>query len=250
MSNVSPAIPTPSGFQSPSSYSPHITVSFALSGKQLPADHGYLLYSAIARATQRGSSPTVREGVGTEPGAVATGASRALHKTDWLGIELISGFPSGPGLITLPERGATLRLRIPANHYRDVLPLAGKRLDIGGHQIRIGLPVARPLEAAPALYARGVTIKKFTDPDPFLEAVNRQLDALGVKGSAELPLDEQGRYRRRIVTIHGKSVVGFSVAVHDLHDDDSLKLQSFGIGGRRAMGCGIFGPIKDALKEK
>jgi len=135
-----------------------------------------------------------------------------LQKTDWLAIELISGFPSGPGLITLPDRGATLRLRIPADHYRDVLPLAGKRLDIGGHQIRLGLPVARPLESAPSLYARVVTIKKFTEPVPFLEAVNRQLDALGVKGTAELPRDEQGRYRRRIVTIHGKSVVGFSVS--------------------------------------
>ena len=238
MSDVSPAIPTPSGFQSPSSYFPHITV-FALSGKQLPADHGYLLYSAISRATQQGSSPTVREGVASGTGIKP---ASALHNVDWLGIELISGFPSGPGLITLPERGATLRLRIPADHYRDVLPLAGKRLDIGGHQIRLGLPVARPLEPAPSLYARVVTIKKFTEPEPFLEAVNRQLDALGVKGSAELPRDEQGRYRRRIVTIHGKSVVGFSVAVHDLNDDDSLKLQSFGVGGRRAMGCGIFNP--------
>jgi CRISPR-associated endonuclease/helicase Cas3 len=174
----------------------------------------------------------------------------ALHKTDWLAIELISGFPSGPGLIALHSpnsklgtRNSKLCLRIPADHYRDVLPLAGKRLDIGGHQIRLGLPVARPLEPGPSLYARVVTIKKFTEPDPFLEAVNRQLDSLGVKGTAELPRDEQGRYRRRIVTIHGKSVVGFSVAVHNLNDDDSLKLQSFGIGGRRAMGCGIFNPI-------
>ena len=243
MSDVSPAIPTSSGFQSPPGYFPHITVSFALSGNQLPADHGYLLYSAVSRATQHGSSPTVREGVGTEPGAVAIGSSRALHNTDWLGIELISGFPSAPGLITLPERGATLRLRIPADHYRDVLQLAGKRLDVGGHQIRLGLPVARPLEPAPSLYARVVTIKKFTEPESFLEAVNRQLDLLGVKGTAELPRDEQGRYRRRIVTIHGKSVVGFSVAVDDFNDDDSIKLQSFGVGGRRAMGCGIFNPI-------
>jgi CRISPR-associated protein Cas6 len=69
------------------------------------------------------------------------------------------------------------------------------------------------------------------------------LDSLDVKGTAELPRDEQGRYRRRIVTIHGKSVVGFSVAVHQLNDDDSIELQSFGVGGRRAMGCGIFNPI-------
>lgn len=199
---------------------PYVSIAFSIQGKQLAADHGYLLYSAMSRQFPR------------------------LHGVDWLGIELISGFPSAQGVITLPDRGATLRLRIPAEHYRDVLPLAGKRLDIGGQQIRLGLPVARPLEPAPSLYARVVTIKKFTEPAPFLEAVNRQLDSLGVKGTAELPRDEQGRYRRRIVTIQGKSVVGFSVAVHHLNDDDSLKLQSFGIGGRRAMGCGIFNPIE------
>jgi CRISPR-associated protein Cas6 len=193
-------------------------VSFPLRGTQLPADHGYLLYSAISKS------------------------SSLLHGIDWLAIELVSGFPSGRGLIALSQRDATLRLRIPADHYRDLLPLAGKRLDIGGHQIRLGLPVARPLEPAPSLYARVVTIKKFTEAEPFIEAINRQLDSLGVKGRIELPHDDQGRYRRRIVTIHGKSVVGFSVAVHDLNDDDSVKLQSFGVGGRRAMGCGIFNP--------
>jgi CRISPR-associated protein Cas6 len=195
-----------------------INVSFPLSGKQLPADHGYLLYSAISKSFW------------------------SLHGIDWLAIELISGLPSGRGLIALSEREATLHLRIPADHYRDVLPLAGKRLDIGGHQIRLGLPVPRPLDPAPSLYARVVTIKKFTDAEPFIEAVKRQLDSLGVKGRIELPHDDQGRYRRRIVTIHGKSVVGFSVAVHELNDDDSVKLQSFGVGGRRAMGCGIFNP--------
>ncbi len=198
---------------------PSLNVSFPLRGTQLPADHGYLLYSAISKSFS------------------------SLHGIDWLAIELISGFPSGRGLIALSERDATLRLRIPANHYRDVLPLAGKRLNIGGHQLRLGLPVARPLEPAPSLYARVVTIKKFTEPEPFLEAVKRKLDSFGVKGRVELPRDEQGRYRRRIVTIHGKSVVGFSVAVHDLNDEDSLKLQSFGVGGRRAMGCGIFNPV-------
>ncbi len=209
---------------------PYVSIAFSIQGKQLAADHGYLLYSSISRAFP------------------------ALHSADWLGIELISGFPSGSGMISLrlPDNSklgsrnsklSVLRLRIPAEHYRDVLRLAGKRLDIGGHQIRLGLPVARPLEPAPSLYARVVTIKKFTEPEPFLEAVKRQLDSLDVKGKAELPRDEQGRYRRRIVTIHGKSVVGFSVAVHELNDEDSLKLQAFGIGGRRAMGCGIFNPI-------
>jgi CRISPR-associated protein Cas6 len=234
---------------------PCISVSFSLAGKQLPADHGYLLYSAISHATQRNSSPTVREGSSSRTG-VPPGSP--LHKADWLAIELISGLPAGRGLISLTERDANLRLRIPADHYREVLPLAGKRLDIGGHQIRLGLPVARPLSPAPSLYARVVTIKKFTEPEPFKDAVKRKLDSFGVKGRVELPLDEQGRYRRRIVTIHGKSVVGFSVAVHDLSDQDSLVLQAGAVKviapedgsikwqsifSRRAMGCGIFNPI-------
>lgn len=244
---------------------PSINVSFPLRGTELPADHGYLLYSAISKSFS------------------------SLHGIDWLAIELISGVPSGRGLIALPAtqgsalrsgEGATLHLRIPADHYRDVLPLAGRRLDIGGHQIRLGLPVARPLEPAPSLYARIVTIKKFTEPGPFIEAVKRKLDSFGVKGRVELPrvaqtvsLRSDGdskletenskldfRYRRRIVTIHSKSVVGFSVAVHELNDEDSLLLQAGAvmsradghikwqsIFSRRAMGCGIFNAI---LAEK
>lgn len=216
-----------------------INVRFALSGKQLPADHGYLVYSAICKL------------------------SSLLHGIDWLAIELINGFPSGRGLINLPDRDATLRLRIPADHYRDVLLLAGKRLDISGHQIRLGLPVARPLEPASSLYARVVTIKKFTEPEPFLEAVKRKLASFGVKGHVELPRDEQGRYRRRIVTIHGKSVVGFSVAVHELNDEDSILLQAGAVRtvspddgasqwqsifSRRAMGCGFFNPISETVR--
>ncbi len=213
---------------------PCINVRFSVAGNQLPADHGYLVYSAICKSVS------------------------SLHGIDWLAIELISGSPSGRGLIALSERDATLRLRIPADHYRDVLPLAGKRLDIGSHQIRLGLPVARSLEPAPSLYGRVVTIKKFTEAEPFVEAVKRKLDSFGVKGRVELPRDEQGRYRRRIVTIHGRSVVGFSVAVHDLSDEDSLLLQAGAVKAmsseddsikwqsifsRRAMGCGIFNPI-------
>ena len=261
---------------------PSINVSFSVAGNQLPADHGYLVYSAISKATQCGSSPTVREGSIVYAGNADVSSARSpLHKADWLAIELISGSPSGRGLIALSERDATLRLRIPADHYRDVLPLAGKRLDIGGHLIRCGLPVARPLEPAPSLYARVVTIKKFTEAEPFIEAVKRKLDSFGVKGRVELPrdvtqtvslrsdgdskletqnsrLNAVPRYRRRVVTIHGKSVVGFSVAVHDLNDADSLLLQAGAVKvvspddgatqwqsifSRRAMGCGFFNPI-------
>ncbi len=206
---------------------PAVTVHFPVQGQQLAADHGYLLYSAITRQL-----PT-------------------LHGQPWLGLELLSGVPWREGIIVLPTRGASLRLRIPADRYGHVLPLAGRRLDIGGHTIRLGIPIARPLQPAASLYARIVTIKKFTDAEPFLDAARRQLNALGLNAALELPLDEQGRPRRRIITIQGKHVIGFSLAAHGLNDEDSLHLQTSGIGGRRAMGCGHFNPIASngTLKE-
>jgi CRISPR-associated endonuclease/helicase Cas3 len=208
--------------------SPMVVVHFPAQGRQLPADHGYALYSAITRQLP------------------------ALHGATWLGLELLSGVPWRQGIIVLPTRGASLRLRIPADHYGHVLPLAGARLDIAGHPLRLGVPTARPLTPAPSLYARIVTIKKFTDPEPFLEAARRQLYALGVNATLDLPTDEQGRPRRRIITIQHKRVVGFSLAAHNLNDDDSLCLQTSGIGGRRVMGCGHFNSIanKVALEKE
>jgi CRISPR-associated protein Cas6 len=198
---------------------PTVVVQFPAQGRQLPADHGYALYSAVTRQLP------------------------ALHGAAWLGLELLSGVPWREGVIVLPTRGAQLRLRIPADRYAAVLPLAGKQLDIAGHTLRLGIPTARPLQPAPSLYARCVTIKKFTEPEPFLEAARRQLGALGVSATLELPLDDQGRFRRRVIRIHGRTVVGFSLAAHGLSDDDSLKLQTYGLGGRRSMGCGHFNPI-------
>jgi CRISPR-associated endonuclease/helicase Cas3 len=37
--------------------------------------------------------------------------------------------------------------------------------------------------------------------------------------------------------------VGFGLKVRDLCDDDSIKLQERGLGGKRRMGCGIFVPF-------
>lgn len=198
---------------------PAVVVQFPAQGRQLPADHGYALYSAVTRQLP------------------------ALHGAPWLGLELLSGVPWREGIIVLPTRGAHLRLRVPADRYAVVLPLAGKRLDIAAHTLRLGIPTARPLQPAPSLYARCVTIKKFTEPESFLDAARRQLDALGVSATLELPLDDQGRFRRRIIQIHGTRIVGFSLAAHGLGDEHSVRLQTHGLGGRRSMGCGHFNPI-------
>ena len=203
---------------------PVLVVSFPLQGKYLPADHGFALYGAITRRLP------------------------SLHGVAWLGIELINGIPRDKGVVALRARGTTLRLRLPVDKLSQVLPLAGAHLQLEGHTIRLGIPVARPLAPASSLYARIVSIKPFTDLEPFLAAAQRQLTQRGIAGVLEPPRDGHTR-SRRIITIHGRKIVGFSLAAHGLSDVDSIKLQTQGIGGRRSMGCGLFNPIAGAVEN-
>lgn len=198
---------------------PIIIVHFPIQGKKLPADHGYLLYSAISQ---------------TKP---------ELHETNWLGIELISGVPFEKGLIVLPTRGATMRLRLPADNFGAVISLAGKQLKIDGHRIRLGIPIARPLTPAASLYARIVTFNNSLTVEKFLETAKRDLAEKEITARLEIPKENRSRHRR-IITIKDKKIVGFSLIAHGLNDKDSLRLQTFGLGGRRSMGCGIFNPIR------
>ncbi|MGI8467765.1 MAG: type I-MYXAN CRISPR-associated protein Cas6/Cmx6 [Pyrinomonadaceae bacterium] len=202
----------------------NISVHFPIQGKNLPADHGYLLYSAISQIKPE------------------------LHETGWLGVEMVSGLPSDNGIITLP-RNAELRLRIPAEKFGEVIPLAGKLLEIDGYKIRLGIPMARPLIPAANLYARIVTIRGFMEAPEFLEAANRQLAEMNITAKLEFPPEERSRFRR-ILTVKDKKIVGFSLLAKNLSDEDSIKLQSHGIGGRRAMGCGIFNPVLKNIDSK
>jgi CRISPR-associated protein Cas6 len=48
---------------------------------------------------------------------------------------------------------------------------------------------------------------------------------------------------RKTFTIHDKKVVGYSMTINELSDEDSILIQEHGIGGRRKMGCGFFEPV-------
>jgi CRISPR-associated protein Cas6 len=196
---------------------PYVELSFGIIGKTLPADHGYGLYSAIAHLCPQ------------------------LHDQESISIQTIAGEPDKQGKIYL-SRQSQLRIRLPyePDKIALVLPLAGQTLLIGNHSIQLGIPQIHPLHPTDKLRSRIVTIKKFQDPEPFKEAAQRQLDALGIQGNLILPLNEDGEPSRKAIKIKTYSVIGFSLIVTDLSDEDSIKLQQVGLGGKHRMGCGIF----------
>ena len=50
--------------------------------------------------------------------------------------------------------------------------------------------------------------------------------------------------RRQTVAAGEREVAGFSVVLHGLSPEGSLRMQFEGMGGGRVLGCGIFVPYK------
>jgi CRISPR-associated protein Cas6 len=201
---------------------PYVELSFGVIGETLPADHGYGLYSAIAHLCPQ------------------------VHEQDSLSILTIAGIPDRKGKIFLTER-SRLHIRLPYDCIPMVYHLAGKQLRIGSHSIRLGIPQIFMLRPGSRLRARIVTIKNHQEPESFLEAARGQLAALGVVGEAIVPLDVEGKPARKTIKIKTYSVVGFGLEVSNLSEEDSIKLQISGLGGKHRMGCGVFIPMKEAV---
>lgn len=189
----------------------YVELRFPVVGNALPSDHGYAMFASISRQIPES------------------------HGADWLAVETVPGTARGDGAIHLNPR-ARLKMRLPQDRLSLMMKLAGKRLDVSGYNVRLGVPQIFLLKPSANLYARCVTIKKFTEPEPFLDAVARKLDEMGIKGEPELG-------PRRAFRVGDHTIVGFGLSVHDLSDEGSIVLQERGLGGRRHMGCGVFNPI-------
>lgn len=201
-----------------------VDLSFGITGSSILIDHGYELYSAISRV------------LGPES-----------HDLNGIGIHPIRGRPIGVAQLHL-EDGSRLRIRTPVEFIPNLLELSGRSLDVAGHGIRLGVPQTYALEPAASLSSRLVTIKGFEQPESFLEAVQRQLDAMAIQGKPVIPARSTGPHKgeptRRVLRIKDKTVVGFALIVTELTAEESLTLQEQGIGGRRHMGCGVFVPYR------
>lgn len=192
-----------------------VQLCFPVSGKNLPADHNYELYASISRKCPD------------------------LHGLDSLSIDTIPGTPDKKGKIEV-GRYSRLLLRCPVEQVPQALSLAGQTLNIGGHDLNIKHPVLQNIEPFDMLRSRIVVIKGYLEPMPFLDAVDRQMQALGIHGLVGIPANERGEPKRLTLKVKKHTVVGFSVVVRELSAEDSIRLQEIGLGGKRRMGCGVF----------
>jgi CRISPR-associated endonuclease/helicase Cas3 len=201
-----------------------IDLVFPITGSTLPIDHSYPLYGALS------------------------GIVPAIHRQEAsMRFAPVKGIADTEGLLHIGTH-SHLRIRLPDHSIRLALPLAGKRLDINGHAIRLGVPAVRTLEPASSLIARIVTFKNAETPDAFLATARTKLVELGVAGEPQLPIhlegSRAGEPKRRVLRIGDTTIVGYAMLVSELTAADSLMLQERGLGGRTNIGCGFFVPAK------
>jgi CRISPR-associated protein Cas6 len=188
-----------------------VDVVFDVRGASLPADNAWPLLQAI------------------------------LGRLPWLATDALAGIhplravPTNYGVVLLAQR-AKLVLRVPEARLHVCLALAGARLDIAGSALGVGAGRPRALQPSATLHAQRVATET-GDEGAFQEEVAQWLRAL----------DVDCRFisgRRRTSIADGREIAGYALALHDLGEADSLRIQGAGLGGNRRLGWGIFVPAK------
>jgi CRISPR-associated protein Cas6 len=184
---------------------------FELRGERLPLDHGQALAEAVCEHL-----PWLAD----EPDA---------------GIHAVRGAAMGGGLLGISRR-ARLVLRLPRARLEDALALAGRSLRLGAQTLQVGAGKPWPLTPSNTVYAR-VVIAGPEDEGPFAEALGGLLSDFGAACQVVLG-------KPRTLATRAGARRGFSVLLHGMAPEQSLRLQERGLGELRLHGCGIVVPYK------
>ncbi|MCW5635444.1 MAG: type I-MYXAN CRISPR-associated protein Cas6/Cmx6 [Rubrivivax sp.] len=192
-----------------------LDLAFAVQGDVLPRVHRAALAAALQQVL-----PWLDEASGV-----------AIHRLN---------VATGGGPLALLSGRTRLTLRLPRSRIVDAAPLAGRTLDVAGHALRVGAAQPRELLPFGTLFAHFVAADGEAgagDEAAFLEAVERELDGLGVSARAVC-----GRHQ----TLEGGRLGGYGLMLDRLDRGDSRRMLEHGLGAHRLWGCGVFVPHKSA----
>lgn len=190
-----------------------VDVVFPIDGQSLPRDHAQALQQALS-AQLPWLSTDVRAGI---------------HP-----IKLVPGIEEQ----ALLSRRTRLLLRVGLQHVDELMALPGLDLVVAGHLLRLGHAHLRELQPHATLYAYKVAAES-ADEMTLMAAVERELAELAIGG-------ERVCGKRQHMVVAGRVLDTFSLMLHALPPEQSLRLQQHGLGSHQLLGCGIFVPHKSA----
>ena len=193
-----------------------VDVVFPLAGQSLPRDHAQALQRSLCAQL-----PWLNAG--------ASDALTGIHP-----IKLVPGDDS-PALLS---RRSSLMLRVSEQRAGDLLALSGLELQVAGYALILGPAHLRRLQAHATLYAYKVAASS-TDEVAFMAMMSNELARLAIGG-------ERVCGKHNPMSTDDGEISTFSLMLHALPPEQSLRLQIHGLGPHRTLGCGIFVPHKSA----
>lgn len=160
-----------------------------------------------------------------------------LHDDGQAGVHPLK-LVSGSGSQALLSRRTRLILRVYACRLDELKACEGTYLDVAGHTLRLGAVHLRALQPLATLYSYRVAAAT-GDESAFMQAMEAELCALGVTG-------ERVCGKRQVLMVNQQEMVTFSMMLHGLVPEQSLRIQQHGLGPHRLLGCGLFVPHKSA----
>lgn len=155
------------------------------------------------------------------------------------GILPLSGLARGNGMSFVGRRSRMV-LRLPIHRSASADSLAGARLDLDGTFLKLRECSVRQLFPARGVVYSHLVCVGADDEVEFLARCEALLAERGLK--PQLVTGKAGQLRTA-----QDPVRGFSLMLHGLAAAESLAMQESGLGGHRALGCGIFIPHKSVV---
>lgn len=108
-------------------------------------------------------------------------------------------------------------------------------LRFGSDWVLLIEPEVRSIRPAVRIYSPLVQIKNVDCDQDCRKAIAERLEVMGVRCGIQV-------LQRGVVVVKHARLSGYGVTLTELCEMDSILVQSVGIGGKNAMGCGVFEP--------
>ncbi len=189
-----------------------VDLQFELRGERMPAEHGWVLYRAVAEHLPW------------------------LAETPNAGIHAVRAAAIDAATLGLSRR-VKLVLRVPRERVAEARALEGRRLALDGGALEVGTAAReRAIEPWSSLHSR-LAIAGPAEENAFLAALQALLAEAG--HSFDIVLG-----RAASVTTPGGAANGYAVLLHGVSEQASIDLQERGVGKHRLYGCGILVPYR------
>ncbi|MCP4950916.1 MAG: type I-MYXAN CRISPR-associated protein Cas6/Cmx6 [Proteobacteria bacterium] len=199
-----------------------VDIVFKIRGQQIAADHAYALSKALT----------------TELPWLGTEREVSIHLIH--GAQSANGWckPDDSGIIELSGR-TRLIIRVPHSRLEDAKALIGASLNLDEHKIEILDAKPRPLSTNSTIFSHHVRSLDDTNSEPaFLGSVARWLEGLAITPKKMLC----GGMRH--LKINESVISTRSLLIAELNPNESITVQTHGLGPDRLFGCGVFVPSK------